>query len=146
MSKPCVILCERSGAWACAVTRHLPDDVRLRQTRGLGECAAELAEFPTSLLALELTRQNFAGVLALLSAVGRKFPQARVVILAQRELGDYEWLFREAGAIHFTSSPRELAGLPGLVRRHFRRVPAPPATSLAAQVWDALPWGDVAMG
>ncbi len=145
MSKPRVILCERSGAWAPAVARHLPGNVGLRETRGLAECAAELAETPTSLLALEVTRQNFAAVLALVTRIGGKFPRARVIILAQRGLDDYEWALREAGAIHFTSSPRRLLGLASLIRRHFAGIPAPPIASLAAQAWDDLPWSDVAM-
>jgi hypothetical protein len=117
----------------------------LRQTRGLGAAAAELAEAPTSLLALELTRQNFTGVLAMMSEIGRKLSRARIMILAERGLDDYEWLFREAGAVYFTSSPRELPGVANLVRRHFNRLPAPPAASVAAQVWDTLPWSDGAI-
>lgn len=145
MTKPRVILCERSGAWASAIARRLPGDICLRQTRGLAEAAGELAEAPTSLLALEVTRQNFTAVLAQVSEIERKLSPARVIILAQRGLGDYEWLFREAGAIYFTSSPRELSGLVNLTLRHFSRLPAPAALSLAAQVWDALPWSDLAM-
>ena len=96
------------------------------------------------MLALELTRQNFTAILALVSEIEREYSRARVIILAQRGLGDYEWLFREAGAIYFTSSPRELPGVGNLARRHFSRLPAPAALSHAAQVWDSLPWTDVA--
>jgi hypothetical protein len=145
MIKPRIILRERSRAWAPALARRLPGDFCLRQTRGLGAAAAELDEAPTSLLALELTRQDFTGVLALVSEIGHKFSRARVIILAERGLDDYEWLFREAGAVYFTSSPRELPGLADLVRRHFRRLPTLPAASLAAQVWDTLPWNDRAI-
>ena len=73
MNKPGVIVCERSGAWATAIRRYLPAEIRLRQTRGLAECAAELSAAPQSLLALELTPGNLAGVLGLLSGLGRKF-------------------------------------------------------------------------
>ena len=131
--------------WARAVARHLPANVCLRETRGLGECAAELAATPTSLLAFELTRQNFAGVLPIVSRIGGTFPRARVIILAQRGLDDYQWVLREAGAIHFTSSPRALLGLGDVIRRHFSGIPAPPIASLAAQAWDELPWSDVAI-
>jgi hypothetical protein len=144
MTKAQVILCERGAAWAAAVAGQLPPDVRLRQTRAVGECVSVLAEAPTSLLAVELTSQNLARVLATMDEVSRKFPQARVVVLAQRGLEGYEWLLREAGALHFTASPRELAGFEALARRHFERVPGPPTATLAAQVWDALPWNDVA--
>jgi hypothetical protein len=144
MSKSYVILCERSGTWAAAVARQLPGDVRLRQTGGLRECALELAEHPSSLLAVELTGQNLAQVMALVTEVSRKWPHARIIVLAQRGLDACEWLLREAGAIHFTTSPRQLVGLGGLVRRHFERICVPSTASPAAHIWDALPWSGAA--
>jgi hypothetical protein len=52
-------------------------------------------------------------------------------------------LLREAGAVHFTVSPRSLPGWTRSVVRHFERLPAPRA-NLAADVWNTLPWSDVA--
>lgn len=143
MNKPGVIVCERSGAWATAIRRYLPAEIRLRQTRGLAECAAELSAAPQSLLALELTPGNLAGVLGLLSGLGRKFPLAAAVVLAERGLERYEWLLREAGAVHFTASPREPDDLARLAIRHFSRI-SPPRAHFAAQIWDALPWSEAA--
>ena len=102
MIRPDVIVCELSGIWATALRRYLPDEIRLRQTHRLAECADELAESPDSLLALELTRENLSGLLDLLAGLGKKFPRARAVVLAERGWEPYESLVREAGAVHFT--------------------------------------------
>jgi hypothetical protein len=143
MNRPCVIVCERSGKWAAALRPCLPVEIPLRQTRGLGECALELAAAPSSLLAVELNRENAAGVLSLLNTVGRRFPLAVALVLAERGLESHEWLLREAGAVHFTTSPREADDVARLALRHFSRQAAP-AQSLATRIWDALPWSEAA--
>jgi hypothetical protein len=112
-----VIVCERRGAWATALARALPVGISLRQTRGLEDCAADLEAFPTSLLVLELTRGNLLGLLELLWGLGRRYPLARAIVVAARELERYEWLAREAGAMHFTTSPRSGAELARLAMR-----------------------------
>jgi hypothetical protein len=144
VSQQGVILNERGGAWTAAVRRQLPAEVRLYPARGLGECAAELAQHPGSLLALELTERNAMHVVALVDRMSRRFPGAVLIVLAQRGLEGFEGLCREAGAIYFTNSPRALAGLKGIVRRHFERAFKPPALSLAEQTWNDLPWSDAA--
>ncbi len=143
MSMPHVIVCERTGTWAAAIRRQLPLDIRMRQTRGLAECVAELAEAPMSLLVLELTAQNLAGVLEVLGRLPGRFPLAQAIVVSDSRLKHSEWLVREAGAIYIAPSSRELAGLEETVRNHLRCVPATRA-GFAAEVWDALPWGDAA--
>ena len=119
--------------------RSPPGEIAMRQTRSLAECAAELAAAPQSLLALELSRQNVAGVLALLNGLGRQYPSAVAAVLAERGWESYEWLLREAGAMHFTTSPRQADELVRLAVRHISRQSAP-QKNFAAQIWDALPW------
>lgn len=143
MNTPGVIVCERTGKWATALERHLPPAVRLRQTRSLGECVGVLATAPASLLALEVTRENLASLLSVLGDLGHKFPLARALVLADRGWERYQWLFREAGAVHFSVSPRESEALARLARRHLGRI-TPPREDLATQIWDALPWNEVA--
>ncbi len=130
------------------IGRHLSSGVVCRSFRcdiPAGRCtsAAGLAAAPASLLALELTRENCSEVLALVSDMRREFPLARVLVLADRGMEAFEWLLREAGAVHFTTSPRMLDGLAHLVRSHFSRIPEPPA-EFATRLWDSLPWRDVA--
>jgi hypothetical protein len=143
MSQPHVIVCERGGIWAAALAKHLPREVRIRQTRALSECGAALAAAPTSLVALEVNAGNVSGALSWLVQMPTRFPLARAVVLADRRLVSYEWLLRDAGAVHFTTSPRELARVASIVRNHLSRLPASNA-SFAELMWDSLPWGEVA--
>jgi hypothetical protein len=148
MNNPSVIVCERSGIWATSLARHLGPEIRLRQTRGLEECVRQLAAAPASLLALEVSRGNLPGGLALLVDVGRRFPASRSIVLAERGCERYEWLLREAGAVHFSVSPRESESLARLAVRHFGLATVPLADEcrgdVTSQIWDALPWNDVA--
>ena len=52
---------------------------------------------------------------------------ARLAVVADRSLAGYEWLMREAGAVHFVCSPRQVGPLAQLACRHLAQVPPPPA-------------------
>src|SRR5262245_15987030 len=143
MSQTQVILCDRSGRWAHGLARRLPPGLRLWQVRSLAECTDRLTAAPTSLVALEVTTATLSGVVAWLEALPRRFPLARSLALAEPKLCCFEWLLREAGVVHWLTSPRELSTLRPLVQRHVARLPASRAT-LAQQVWDSLPWADSA--
>lgn len=134
--------------WATALVRHLPREVRVSQSRGLAECTAELAKAPTSLVAIELSRQNLSAALAFLTGLSVKFTLARAIVLIDYELAECtaaecEALAREAGALYFATSPRELAGVGRTVLNHLAGLPATRG-SFADHVWDALPWADAA--
>ena len=141
VSKPRVIVYERSGIWATVLGLHLPGDVQLVQTRGLDECAQALAAAPLSMVAVELSDDNLCGVLDLLERLPEMFPLARLVILGRLELQRYEPLVREAGAIHFFESPRDLAGFRQTASNHFAQLP-PIKADFAESVWAAIPWSD----
>ena len=143
MSIPRVIVCERTGIWATVLARQLPRDVRLMQVRGLRECAAQLSDAPTSLLAVELSPTGVADVLDFVSRLPARFPQARVVVLADHGLQACEQPLREAGAVHFVASPRELGGLERTISNHFAGL-ATTHNDFAESVWDRLPWSDAA--
>ena len=143
-SKPCVIVCERRGIWAAGLRRHLPREIRVYETRTLADCRRELAARPASLVAVELLGNNVTGTLDLLADVARTFPLARGVAVAQRGWESYEWLLREAGALHFTTSPRQCDVLARLAVRHAART-VTPRTTLVAQIWDSLPWQEIAV-
>ena len=141
MNTPRVLVCERSRKWALALARHLPGVSALRQTRGLKEARAELTSAPASLLVLELTAENRAGVLTLLGELGDGFPLARAAVVAEADMKSYEWLIREAGASFFSCSVRDALELARLAERHLDEVVLPGA-DLAGQIWDSLPWGE----
>jgi len=54
-------------------------------------------------------------------------------------LAGYEWLLREAGAVHFLCSPRQCGPLADLACCHLSQAPPPPR-SLTQQIWAGLPW------
>jgi len=141
MSTALLIICERTGTWAAALRRALADRVKLRETRSLEACESELSTAPQSILALELNATNVERVLDLLARLAWQAPQARAIVLADRRWRAYEWLLREAGAVHVVTSRRDLGSVADLVAAHVARLPVRPA-SVTQRIWDALPWGD----
>ena len=101
-------------------------EIRLRETRSLDESRREMAAMAPCLAAVEVTPANLVAALELLAAASRLFPLVRVVAVADRGCEAFEWLLREAGAIHFTTSPRDADVLVRLAVRHAARVPAAP--------------------
>jgi len=136
-----LIVCERGGEWAVGLRRELPvPGVRVYETRSLPECWAMLARWPASLLVVELTRSNAEALVGRMTSLDREFPSARMAVVAERELARCEWLMREAGAVHFTVSPRRLGPLARLAVRHLDAAPRPERT-LTRRIWARLPWG-----
>lgn len=136
-----LIVCERTGRWAVALRRELADaGVRVWETRTLADLRDELVENPASFAVVELG-SNVAGLLRLLASQPRRFPGVRVAVVADRERAEYELLIREAGAVHFVTSPRQAGLLARLACRHLAEAPAPQQT-LAERIWSGLPWGD----
>ena len=137
-----LIVCERTGRWAVALRRELDGmGVRAYETRSLAECFDELAQSPAGLAVVELTAAGVTALLRRLAQWQRDFPLARMAVVADRSLAGCEWLLREAGAVHFTCSPRQLGPLARLVRRHLAKAPSAPPASLSEQIWASLPWG-----
>jgi len=136
-----LIVCEQRGRWAAWLRRELePVGVRLMETRLVADCWEALARLPASFLVLELTPANVGELLDRLAWLGRDYPSARAAVVADRRLSECEWLMREAGAVHFLCSPREVRLLAEVACRHLARVPAPPQ-ELAERIWASLPWG-----
>ena len=137
-----LIVCERSGRWAVALRRELAGSgVRVYETRTVGECWETLARTPAGFVIAELTGPGASELLRRMAHLERDFPLARVAIVAERALHGCEWLMREAGAVHFTCSPRQLGPMARLACRHLRRVPATQRT-ITEQIWASLPWGE----
>jgi hypothetical protein len=136
-----LIVCERTGRWAVALRRELAESgVRVWETRTLADCRDELVENPASFAVVELGT-NLGGLLRLLASQPRRFPAARLAVVANRSQADYEPLIREAGAVHFLCSPRKAGLLARLACRHLAQVP-PPQQSFAERIWASLPWGE----
>ncbi|MGD9720281.1 MAG: hypothetical protein AB7O59_07385 [Pirellulales bacterium] len=149
MSVAQVILCERTGIWATVLRGQLSPEVHLVQPGDLAtaesmatvECL--LAARPGSVVALALTKSNRAAVLKIVCRLNAQYPRACTIILAESAMASWELLFREAGAVHFCASPRDVSGISQTLENHFRRQPSP-TTDLAQSIWDELPWRDAA--
>jgi hypothetical protein len=137
-----LIVCERTGRWAVALRRELAGaGVRVTETRTLADCWERLAETPASFLVVELSVAAVEVLLRRAARLQADFPLVRLAVVADRFLAAYEWVMREAGAIHFTCSPRRLGPLARLACRHLAQVPAPQQT-LSERIWASLPWKD----
>ena len=160
------IVSERSGRWAIGLRReasllctpdgapHAPREEnrqaeraeygsgpRLYETRSLADGWAMLEQFPRSFLVAEMTQANAASLAQRTAELERLFPFARVAVVAERSLADYEWLMREAGALWFATSPRALRPVVTLAVRHLQlQTASAPPCDLVQQIWSSLPW------
>ena len=149
MSQIALIVMERSGEWAAALRQRLErSQVRLFETRTLDECWRRLVEQPTPLAAIELTADNVRPLMAMLLRLQDELPEVRAIVMAKRQLAEYESLIREAGAIHFLVSPRSLGDVAELVRRRQAQLEASAASRTGdlddprAEILANLPWSD----
>jgi hypothetical protein len=136
-----LLVYERTGSWALALGRELPAGLRVRPTRSLAETWDMLAQAPASFLVLELTPRHAEALLGRLLRLEREYPLARAAVVAERRLAAYEWLVRQAGAVHFACSPRRLAPLARVARRHLAAAPQPDR-DVRELIWTGLPWGE----
>jgi hypothetical protein len=139
-----LIVLERDGRWAAALRLATGDAaVRLVEVRSWEECWRRLEENPSALVAAELTDSNIDAVVAALERIDRQFPQAALLVLAERKLAPYRRLLLEAGALHFVTSPRELGGVKEIVRRrsHLSETAAS-ASNRLDEIVAELPWRD----
>lgn len=134
-----LIVCEKTGRWAVGLRRELGKAPRVYETRSLADCWDELAASPASYLVLEATEANIEMLTSRLAEVRVRFPLATAIVCGERAMARYEWLLREAGAIHAVFSPRELAPAARLAARHLAAVAEPPIP-LRERVWERLPW------
>ncbi len=140
-----LIVCERSGSWSVALRGELAEaGVRLWECRGLAEAWEALAQTPAAFVIAEAAEENLDDFLRRMAWFSRDFPQARIAVVAHRNMARFEWPLREAGAVHFLTSPRRLTSLAGMVVRHLANVPPPPQT-MVQRIWASLPWGPPGM-
>ncbi len=135
------IVSERKGTWAAALGRE-PEAAatRIYHARSLVECWEMLDWAPASFVVAELTQASAEALVDRLARLPREYPLARVAVVAERSLAAYEPWLREAGAVAFVTSPRGLAPLVAVARRHLRQAPAV-ELGFVEEVWARLPWG-----
>ena len=147
----CLIICEKTQRWAIPLRTALrcageggklaPQEPRIAETRSLAQAEAAWCESPGSMLAIEVTTANLAGVVGLLLRIGRQ-PRGAVIALLDEETAAAEALLREAGAVGVCRTPLDAPAAARLIRRHWERTPA--ADDPATDVSSRLPWPDFA--
>ena len=136
---PRLIVCESTGRWAVALRRDLAEPWPLSETRSVAECWELLAKVPASFVVVEVTSAHLQTLLDRMAWWERDFPLARLAAVADQESAPYQWLLREAGAVHVALSCRHLRPLVDLALRHLGQIPLPQRT-LVEQIWAGLPW------
>jgi hypothetical protein len=136
-----LVVLERTGRWAVALRRELPvEGVVVQETRSVPECWDVLARHPASFVVAELTRSSAEALVDRMAWLERDFPLARVAVVADRSLAGWECWMREAGAVHFTVSSRELRPVARMAVRHLDAAPKP-QLSVTERIRASLPWG-----
>jgi hypothetical protein len=140
ISEARLIVCERTGRWAVLLRQKLAETgVRVWETRLPADCREEIAQSPASIVVLELTAKNLGEILKTVRPWERDYPLLRWVAVADRAQAGHEWLLREAGAVHFACSPRQVDSIAQLACRHLAQIPPPPQ-NLTERIWASLPW------
>ena len=137
-----LIVCERANQWVIALRMIMGNNGRsIAELNRLEECGDALSKSPASLLALELTQDTIDIMASLLVGLRRSYPHSRAIVFASRDLAPYQWLMREAGAVHVCLSPRNLTPVVRLIERHFVTT-RQPQRNFRQDTWHKLPWSD----
>jgi len=111
---------ESTGHWAAILRRHLPDEVSLVQTRHLADVDGYLGGRAASIVAIEFKPELAEVILAALVKLQRQHPRTIAVVLAERGWSHWEDIVREAGAVHFITSPRQIRELVDIIQMQMR--------------------------
>jgi hypothetical protein len=142
-----IIVCETGGRWAAALRKELPPGMPLVETRSLGELWQWLPRCPDAVIMLELKAERIGPVVAGLLQIARQFPRVMPIVVADRKLSAWENACREAGAVHFVTSPRRLAEVADIVQRRMNNLQKFDADdseehqSIEERILATLPWG-----
>lgn len=135
-----LILCERTGIWAPAMLRAEPKIRKYwKRFRSWPRAWEAFLARPESFLVVELQPDNLPEILSALRWIDLSGSKARLAVVAKRRWANLEWMVRQAGVVHFTSSPRQLGPLVQMALRHLRRQRRP-AKTFEERIWRCLPW------
>lgn len=139
-----LIVFEKTGQHAAAVRRaNGGDGQRVYEVRGWSECVRELTASPHSLLVVEAAAGQGDLAVRRLVELRRLFPHSIAIVAAGPELTEWEWLFREAGAVEVVLAAAQWPAAIRIALRHLAAAPQPEMTAREA-IWSRLPWRNVA--
>ena len=144
-----LIVCERTGKWASALCRTLPDQGRwIFQTRSLKQLRDAASSHPISLILIEVRTRNLLAAAEMFEQLRRSHPRCHLIAAAgNRYHGNRpatslaEWVLREIGVSQWIWSQRQIAIVCRLWSRHCRLHP-PVEQTLRQQIVQGLPWSD----
>ncbi len=135
-----LIVCEKSGHWALALRRSRRMDPKcLVETRSQQECLEVLADYPYSFVVAEVTLSNITSVYKLFAQIHQLFPHAAVAAAFRPDCRSFEYMLREAGAVHVIFSILSVDSVANMARRHLATTPMP-ELSWQEQIMSQLPW------
>lgn len=139
-SAPRIILCEQSGVWTPAMLRAEPNVRKYWKRFSHWPAAWEAFQARRgSFLIVELWPDNLPAILDALRWIDRFAPESRLAATADRQWAELEWMLRQAGVVHFTTSPRQAGALVETALRHLKQI-ARPARTPTERIWRRLPW------
>ncbi|MCS7305156.1 MAG: hypothetical protein NZ602_08640 [Thermoguttaceae bacterium] len=139
-----LIVCEQSGVWAPAMLRAEPKlPTYWKRFRSWSAAWQTFQARPGSFLVVELTPDLLPEILNALRWIESFGSQGRLAVVAPRRWAQLEWMFRQAGVVHFTTSPRQVGFLVQMALRHLKRQKRP-VQGLTQRIWRRLPWPKVA--
>jgi DNA-binding response OmpR family regulator len=109
------------------------------EARTFQACRTMIAASPASIVVALWTESTSADVVRLVGRMRREFPAVRILAVADRKAEPHRWQILEAGIVWLCTSPRELAPIVEIIRRHLEQVPEPSLTP-EQRVWARLPW------
>ena len=109
------------------------------QTRSLAQCRDELRDAASSFVIVQWSIEKPEAVLREIAWLSERFPAARIAVVAARRFAAYRSLAHEAGAIHFSVSPRRLKPLAALAHHHLEQVSVDDG-SPSQRILARLPW------
>lgn len=114
-------------------------DVIVVGVRSVGDCLALLAQWPGSVVAIEVSQSNLEEAFAAICRLQRVRPPSAVMALAARGLEAAEPLLREAGAVHVMLSRQELK-FAATIFKHDCQAKLNSDESIRERVWRRMPW------
>jgi len=132
--------CERSNDIAAGLRRILgAAGPRVYELRSVAVVCEELAARPASVIVWQVRRSSLDELTEALHQQRRDYAASIGIVVGQRQMARYEWLLREAGAVHAVFAMRHLDQVVRIALRHLAMVPMPPGT-WQDRIEQQLPW------
>lgn len=132
-----LILCEPNDRWIVPLRSMASSSPRIHVVRDLSACLLELVVAPASFLFVDMAADNVEAIYLLICDLNRRFPNARIGVLTQRDLMLHQSNLRELGACDVACTAAGVQQMVQLARNHLART-SPKRTGFRYSVWERL--------